>query len=43
MLLLTSRRKTGLSSGKIRMTFYIAFMVRFMHIKKRPPEMFWNA
>jgi len=41
MLLLTSRRKTGRSSGKIRMTFWIALKEMFIVMKKREPWMFW--
>jgi len=40
ILLFTSRKKTGLSSGKIRMTFWIALKEMFMVMKKREPWMF---
>ena len=41
MLLLTSRRKTGLSSGKIKITFWIALKAMFIVMKKRDPCTFW--
>jgi len=37
MLLFTSRRKTGLSSGKIKITFWIALKETFMVIKNSAP------
>lgn len=40
MLLLTSRRNIGLSSGKIRITFWIALNAIFIVEKKRAPYMF---
>ena len=43
MLLLTSRRKTGLSSGKIKITFWIALKETFIVIKNNAPWMFWMA
>ena len=40
ILLFTSRKNTGLSSGKIRMTFWIALKEMFIVMKKREPWMF---
>lgn len=42
MLLLTSLRKTGRSSGKIKITFWIATKRVFMVMKKREPLMFYQ-
>ena len=41
ILLFTSRKKTGRSSGKIKMTFWIALNEMFIVIKKRDPCTFW--
>ena len=43
MLLFTSRRNTGRSSGKIRITFQIALKDTFIVIKKRAPWIFQKA
>lgn len=40
MLLLTSRRKTGRSSGKIRMMFWIALKAIVIVMKKSAPFLF---
>jgi hypothetical protein len=40
MLLFTSRRKTGRSSGKIRMMFWIELKAIVMVMKKRAPLRF---
>ena len=42
ILLFTSRRKHGRSSGKIRITFWIALKEMFMVMKKRAPCTFWT-
>ena len=41
MLLLTSLRNTGLSSGKIRITFWMALNEIFMQMKNKDPLMFY--
>lgn len=43
ILLLTSLKKTGLSSGKIKITFWMALKAMFMVMKKRAPCKFWKA
>lgn len=40
MLLLASLKKTGRSSGKMRMTFWIALKLMLMVMKKRAPFLF---
>ena len=42
MLLLTSLKNTGLSSGKIRIMFWMALKAIVMVIKKRAPFLFWT-
>lgn len=42
MSLLTSLRKTGLSSGNIRIVFWIALKDIVMQMKKRAPFLFWT-
>ena len=39
---MTSRRKTGRSSGKIRMMFWIELNAIVMVMKKRAPLRFWT-
>jgi hypothetical protein len=42
MLLFTSLKKTGLSSGKIRIVFWMALKAIVIVIKKRAPFLFWT-
>jgi len=42
ILLLTSLRNTGLSSGKIKITFWIALKAMVIVQKKRAPFLFWT-
>ena len=42
MLLLASRRNTGRSSGKIKITFWMALKLIVIVMKKRAPFLFWT-
>ncbi len=42
MLLLTSLKKTGLSSGKIKIIFWMALKATVIVMKKRAPFLFWT-